>query len=250
MIYTIISYCSNDYKFISECINSARLFSTKIIVVVSTHYFNGCPENRELIQLSINNNSDDQVEFIELKYDGELDVDTRFWHNQSRQSGIDWINSTATSNIDEDYILFLDADEILDAVQFYKWIQSSLYMCYNAIIFACYWYFREVNYQSTTLETIGLLIKRGLSCTNIFNDNERRGMFLAVDNTVDNVLSLYGMPMAHHYSWVRNKDEMIKKVETWGHNNDKNWIELVEEEFSREFNGTDFVHGYEYNILK
>ena len=64
------------------------------------------------------------------------------------------------------------------------------------------------------------------------------------------VLSLTGRPMMHHFSWVRSKDEMITKVKNWGHASDKNWILLIEEEFSRSFNGTDFVHGYNYNIVE
>ena len=59
-----------------------------------------------------------------------------------------------------------------------------------------------------------------------------------------------GTPFVHHYSWVRTKEEMLKKVENWGHKHDKNWTSLIEEEFSRPFNGTDFVHGYSYNIVE
>jgi hypothetical protein len=54
----------------------------------------------------------------------------------------------------------------------------------------------------------------------------------------------------HHYSWVRTKEEMLRKVKAWGHTNDKDWNTLIEEEFSREFNGKDFVHGYNFEILK
>jgi hypothetical protein len=43
---------------------------------------------------------------------------------------------------------------------------------------------------------------------------------------------------------------MLQKVSAWGHANDTNWVELIEEEFSREFSGTDFVHGYEYEIIE
>jgi hypothetical protein len=56
--------------------------------------------------------------------------------------------------------------------------------------------------------------------------------------------------MCNHYSWVRTKEEMLRKVTSWAHSNDTNWTALVEEEFSREFNGTDFVHGYQYDILE
>jgi hypothetical protein len=43
---------------------------------------------------------------------------------------------------------------------------------------------------------------------------------------------------------------MIQKVQNWGHNNDRNWIELIEKEFSHKFNGTDFINHYQYDRVK
>lgn len=57
-------------------------------------------------------------------------------------------------------------------------------------------------------------------------------------------------PLAHHYSWVRTKGEMLKKVETFGHKSDRDWVALVEKEFSHEFSGKDFVSGYEYETVE
>jgi hypothetical protein len=43
---------------------------------------------------------------------------------------------------------------------------------------------------------------------------------------------------------------MLRKVTTWGHRNDRSdWVAKVEEEFSRAFNGTDFVNGLEYIMV-
>lgn len=53
----------------------------------------------------------------------------------------------------------------------------------------------------------------------------------------------------NHFSWVRSKQEMLLKVKNWGHNNDRDWLSLIEEEFSRDFNGIDFVHGYSYTLV-
>jgi hypothetical protein len=55
--------------------------------------------------------------------------------------------------------------------------------------------------------------------------------------------------MFHHYSWVRTRDEMMKKVQSWGHKNDRDWVALVNEEFSAPFKGSDFVHGYKYKTV-
>ena len=50
--------------------------------------------------------------------------------------------------------------------------------------------------------------------------------------------------------WVKNKKEMLRKVKNWSHKNDRNWEDLIEEEFSRDFNGKDFVHNYSYEIVE
>ena len=42
---------------------------------------------------------------------------------------------------------------------------------------------------------------------------------------------------------------MLQKVSSWGHHADKNWTELIEKEFEREFNGYDFVHGYRFESV-
>ena len=58
-----------------------------------------------------------------------------------------------------------------------------------------------------------------------------------------------GNPMFHHYSWVRTREEMLKKVKSWAHHKDRDWTSLVEKEFERKFNSqtdTCFVHNYKY----
>jgi hypothetical protein len=54
----------------------------------------------------------------------------------------------------------------------------------------------------------------------------------------------------HYFSWARTKQEMLVKTASWGHKNDRDWHSLIEKEFSHEFNSTDFVHGYSYNIVE
>jgi len=53
--------------------------------------------------------------------------------------------------------------------------------------------------------------------------------------------------MVHHMSWVRTEAEMRRKVSTWGHSGDADLTAKVAEEFRRPFNGTDFIHGYQYD---
>ena len=246
MISTVISYCSNDYRFIKRCIDSVKPFSRKVIVTISSHYFNGDPENMEIIQKTVNENYDSkQVIFMQYNYDASKNMSSRYWHNYGRYVAVDWLSNNGDQ---DDHLLFLDSDEIVDTDMFVKWLLSKRYEKHDAFWFGCYWYFRDEKYRATTQENAGLFITKS-SISNIFNENERLGMLVKTRNGIQGEKSVDGLPMIHHYSWVRNKEEMLQKVRSWGHNGDRDWASLVEEEFTHEFNGNDFVHQYQYEIL-
>ena len=44
-------------------------------------------------------------------------------------------------------------------------------------------------------------------------------------------------------------NQLLKKIKSWGHSTDRDWESQIKEEFSRPFNGKDFIHNYNYNIL-
>ena len=148
-----------------------------------------------------------------------------------------------------DWVLFLDADEIIDGDRFKQFLEVATLDECNAFSFRCYWYFRSAKYQALKTENAGTAIRREvLRPEYILSPRERWGMCAAPLYAHD-VRGLDGLPMCHHYSWVRTKQELLNKVRTWGHCKDRDWTKLVEDEFNHEFNGRDFVHGYRYNIL-
>ena len=61
---------------------------------------------------------------------------------------------------------------------------------------------------------------------------------------------LVGEPIMHHYSWVRTETQMLQKVKSWGHAEERsNWTEIVQNEFSvlkKDYNNynpsVEFVH--------
>jgi len=101
------------------------------------------------------------------------------------------------------------------------------------------------------LEDSAVLAKRDLLTEEVvMGENERESIYLLLKGKKERkVMGVDGSPLIHHYSWVRDREEMLKKVRSWGHNKDKNWEELVEKEFQGGFSGTDFVHGYKYKIV-
>jgi hypothetical protein len=71
------------------------------------------------------------------------------------------------------------------------------------------------------------------------------------DSFVRDVRDLEGDIFFDHFSWVRSKEILLQKVSSWSHRNDKNWTELLLKAYQEDILTTkDFVHNYEYDILK
>jgi hypothetical protein len=145
-----------------------------------------------------------------------------------------------------EYVLFLDVDEIPEGRRFATWLKEFPLKEYSALRMACYWYFRSSQYRAGALEDTPLLVqKKVLTYDALMHAEERAGTFHSIEGEKMRFVSQEA-PLFHHYSWVRSKEEMLRKVCTWGHRNEREWAALVEEEFSRPFSGKDFVHGYTF----
>lgn len=240
MFATIINFCSNDYSYLRHCIDGVKPFSSQVIVPVCDHFFDGKPEDRRLLDCIYAENRD--VEFIEFPYvnDGHFPI---YWHNLARMIGTYFLANGI------EFVLFLDCDEIADSARLIKWFEESHDNQIDAIQFLNYWYFRESRFRAKTWENTPLLMRKSiLNGALIMNGCERDGMHRLVQgNKKERVPGTDGLPMFHHYSWVRTKEQLLRKVASWGHNWERNWEVQVKEEFSRPFNGRDFVHGYEFD---
>lgn len=238
-IDVIIPFCTYDTKYITRTTNAIKNIASNIYVVYCTNLFNGDPENLDLIDYISKENP--HCKFISFNFNKFKNI--KWHHNYGR-----WI---ATELSNSDYILYIDSDEVFDSEKLENWLESKQSLA-DITTFANYWYFRSEKYQAKSYEDSPIMVKRSLiNESTSFHDLER-GYYKHVlqnNNKELGVMGLDGLPMCHHYSWALDKEDMISKVKNWGHKHDKDWIRLIEEEFSRDFNGTDFIHGYEYNIL-
>jgi len=240
-IATIINYCTNDYRFIKTCIDAVLPFSSQVLVPVADHFFDNTPEDFDLIQRSREENPG--AEFLYYEYTHDEQKPPRIWHNISRAIGVDNLAD------DIDWVLFLDSDEIVDTELFQKWLADKTlkFNMHNSFKIGNYWYWREPIYRAKAVEDSAVLIRRSsinIDLRDIYREREQ----FEFQNTPRNVMQ-DDQPMIHHYSWVRTKEQMLNKVKSWGHVNDANWPALIQEEFSRDFNGKSFINRYEFETV-
>ena len=272
-IATVINYCTHDYKWLRPCVEHVKDFSKQIIVPSLDHFYNGVLEDQELIEKSKKENP--EAEFVEFEWNPSLyegaglqrlndpftpvkymiDIkgnEAWFWDQMSRLMGFNQVSE------DVEYVLFIDTDEITDTKRFMEWLDTFPYRDYSAIRFDSYFYFLSPKYRSLiTEEWNGItLVKRSVLEQEVFfkHDSCRLNFINFMSgNRQTKTEGLDGNPMFHHYSWVRNKEEMMTKVKSWVHHKDRDWPTLVEKEFERQFNPkTDkcFVHDYSYTEVE
>jgi hypothetical protein len=245
MIDVVIPYCTLDEIFIEENIRQCQKFANNIFISVSSHLYNGEPENKESIDnLKSFCSQYKNIDILEYQWHDNIPFDF-YWNCYSRWIGIEKCKT--------DYIMQIDSDEIIDGDLFlnsYRKNFNEFWTSYKSYSLSMYWYFRDFKYRSKTLEQAHMIVARNvLNKRNVFTKYDRGGHAV-----IDNVTSLFNVKYQdnvyiHHFSWVRTKAQLLKKVSGWGHKNERRWEELIEDSFSRPFLGKDCVHGYEFELV-
>ena len=250
-IAAVINFCTNESRFLKASIEQARIFARQILILVCDHFFDGTPENEQELDLIYRSFPDCtfiQYPYIPNQISPQLFdkvAPSHFWHSLSRLIATHYLDHEIET------VLFLDADEIADGKKFAEWLESSDYHQHTVLRFANYWYFREPKYQALNWEDSVVLAHLGtLNSRILLHEKERDAIYEFLPSPKRRlVTSCDGEPMFHHFSWVRTKEEMLKKVRSWGHRNDQAWESQVEKEFSGPFSGVDFVHKYQYKTI-
>lgn len=248
---TIINFCSNESRFLTACLEQTSRFSQQVIVAVCDHFFDGTVEDRDLLNQIYA--AFPNCLFIEYPFIPNLipkkvfqSIDpAHFWHSLARLIGLTFVQESS------EMVLFLDADEIPDAKRFHEWLNCSDYHQHVTLKFANYWYFREPIFQASRWEdSVVLAQKKVLQPDLLLRKEERDAIYDFLPGPKRrHVVGVDGEPMFHHYSWVRTREEMLRKVQAWGHKKDRDWVPVVEKEFQGTFSGTDFIHGYSYKTV-
>lgn len=257
-INTVISYCSLDRATINQVIDNALVFSDQVVLVYGDKFLDGITSDNEARMFA-----DYQANTKGIKtHCVTVDLskgDARFHHNLFREVGYLMLGC-----VRDQYVLFLDADEIVESGPFLQFLRTTPDIVnFDAFSFDCYWYFRKPIFRAIQTEQAGVAYKAsvlaadlsGVTNYGILSHKQERWAFRDIPqlSVKEHIRYPWGPPFAveyrpfcHHFSWVRTKEQMIAKVKSWGHQSDRDWIPAIEEEFSRPFNGTDFIHNYQY----
>lgn len=251
-VATIINFCTNEARFIAPCLREALRYSKQVIVPICDHFFDGSLENKKRIDQIVS--AFPECLFIQYPYIPDQIprsilkkvTPAHFWHDVSRLVAFFFLSPQIES------VFFLDADEIPDGHKVQEWLDCSDYHQHTTLKMANYWYFRENQYQAEKWEDSVILVqRRALNPDLLVHPEERQGIYDSLPHPKKSMVTgPDGSPLFHHYSWVRTEEEMLKKVRTWGHKEDRNWEELVRNEFKKPFEGVDFVHGYPFKTVE
>ncbi len=250
-----LTYCTNDHRFLKKCIQETQVFCKNITILTCDHFFNGEPEDRSLLNQAYHDFAD--CRFIEYKY-----LKDRLYSPYINRSPKDndwfdfWYATTRYipffySFPKTEYILFLDSDEIIEGAHFKNWLDTDQYKKYDAMRWLQYYYFREARYRAKKYQIGGLMAqKSSLTPSLLMNGDDRCGIFHSIQgNKTEGMAGIHNQPMIHHYSWVKTKNECLKKIESWSHHWEKDWKSLIEKEFSHEFTHLDFIDDREYETI-
>jgi len=258
-ISVIINFCSNESMFLDALLTEVQKFSHDIVVSYGSKLYDGKDEDFELIASF--KDKYPLVTFSCYEVNKSLDMSkqrgvvrrpTAYWHNLARWTALQHLKTPASTP--DNWVFILDADEIPEGDRVKQWLDhySPLLNPTHCYKIATYWYFKLPIFQAKTYEDSILLMHRShLTEDTIFGDYERDyTIHKSGTHLQRSIMGLDGMPMWHHFSFVRTKEGIKRKLSSWAHVDDffkgANVDNIVNFMY-KDNNPNDFVHHYEYN---
>jgi len=240
----VVPYCSNEEDLIDEVLESLQKISSNIVIVCMTHLFNGEEDEKGLLKVESLVKPGIKAKVIPWK---EMHgAPQNFWIKEMRLYGFQALDPC-------EWVLFVDSDEVLrDGPKFLSWFDTIKETKDTSYKLSCYWYFLSRQRRSKVIEDSIVLVTRESLTFGSFrlSNSERENLAASSPVQVRNCKDLDGGVMFDHYSWVRPHQVLCKKVSTWGHREDRNWLVLLDKAFKEDILTTvDFVHGNEYDIV-
>ena len=253
----VILSSSDDFMFLEAGIAQIAPIMRHVVIALGTKLWNGEAEDKnkciemkdKLGRLYTNvscityNVPDDKIQRL-----ADCVSDEMYWEGHARYL------ATRVKKIQQcDYVMYLDSDEVVDGSELLSWLNTGVYLRYDAMKLRNYWYWRDVKFRAKNYYEDSVVLAKLSACDirYLFHNMGRHGIYEMCKGSKARDLSGLNGPMIHHYSWVRTHEQMLRKVANWGHRNDRiDWSQLVNDEFAREFNGTDFLKSLSYDVVE
>ena len=268
----VVSCSSNERLFIRaqlhELLNCGCV--SKVVYSAGSHTFDGAPETvlsdlRDVISES--NSARDVVHCVEYAVDTVV-VKTQpyVFHNLSRVQGLEALRSLMGGNNDF-WVLLLDGDEIPNGRRLDEWFNSISECLSPTVVYklSCYWYFLDPRLRAKEFEdSIVMVHNTNIPASVLAQDPRERDALVIASRggCIRRIMDATSQPMFHHFSWVRPRSIMLKKISTWGHKDDtsRDWESIVREYWPAgvsvyDINKLDLdtwrdpVHGYSYTLV-
>lgn len=240
----VVSYSSNEARFLPALARELpRCGALDVVFAVGTHLFDMEPEPEPMVPGRV------------VRYNVRQDAREvpRHYHNLARESGV------AALAPGVDWVIFIDADEVPEGDRVREWFNATELHSGTAYKIACHWYFLHPVLRAKEVEDSILLVPRSRLSQEALRDPRERDGIVAALPVCERMVSA-SEPLFHHYSWVRDRKGLLRKVRTWGHRNDRlDWEQCIDDALNATSienlteNGVagdflDFVHGYKYDI--
>jgi hypothetical protein len=253
----IINFCSLEKPFIEPLLIECQKFSNDIVVSYGSHLYNGEEEDLQLIsELS---KKYPHIQFVKYIVDRSIDVyqypgifyrPSVFWFTFARYTGFQHIRN-------KEWIFFIDADEIPNGNDLKDWLNRGSLDNNRSYKLANYYYFKSVKYQSLVLEDSPILIHYSNLNENIIIGDWDRDDIIRKSNTIveRNVKGIDDTVLFHHFSWVRSRENVYKKLLTSADvTEDRSVIKgyTVEEALEKIYDNdsvNDIIHNYNYKVV-
>jgi hypothetical protein len=235
MIDAVVLYNSSDRRFIDVCVRNLYEAGIRVSLITYTHLWNGTPEDLDAVRDDVVRN----LQYLKSAHIVQWTPGHSPWHWEAygRYYAVDRLGPDST------HTMFIDVDEIVEPDALRTFVENTDLQKYESFRLKNYWYFRDPTFRANAIED-SVVVCRTDVVKRIGWTPRGREQYPTSRISLPN-----GQPFIHHFSWVRTQKEMLNKVSNWGHAGEKNWVELVNEEFSRPFNGKDFIHGYTYQTV-
>ena len=252
----IISFSTLERAFAVPLLREVSRFASSVVVSYADKLYDGTPEDVGFVEHTLAT-AFPYVKFVKYEVDlatrpdqmrGVVRRPTAFWHNLARWTAIQALDPNVR------WVYVLDADEIPDGAAVRRWLAARLPSAPPNTCFkqSCYWYFKDPTHRALALEDSILLIHRShLRLETVFHDMERDGIVATSEAVVDrDVRGMDGRPMWHHFSFVRSRPGLVRKLTSWAHRDDLFAGRSAEELVEQVYNDKDIVHGYDYETVE